>query len=75
MRKWLDDNYTGRVILAEACQPPIDVRKYFGDEGDEFHMGYAIRRTHARTHAMHVLVSWMCAHDTDMRWRSDSTSL
>lgn len=40
MRKWLDDNYTGRVILAEACQPPIDVRKYFGDEGDEFHMGF-----------------------------------
>lgn len=41
MRKWLDDNYTGRVLLAEACQPPVDVRKYFGDgEGDEFHMGY-----------------------------------
>jgi len=40
MRKWLDDHYSGRVLLAEACQMPIDVRKYFGD-GDEFHMGFA----------------------------------
>jgi maltose alpha-D-glucosyltransferase/alpha-amylase len=39
MRKWLDDHYSGRVLLAEACQMPIDVRKYFGD-GDEFHMGF-----------------------------------
>jgi hypothetical protein len=26
------------VILCEACQPPQDVRQYFGN-GDEFHMG------------------------------------
>ncbi len=25
--------------MAEACQPPIDVREYFGDS-DEFHMGF-----------------------------------
>eukprot|EP01132_Coremiostelium_polycephalum_P006232 gene6232-7762_t len=39
MRKFIDDNYPGRVILAEACQLPNEVRKYFGD-GDEFHMGF-----------------------------------
>lgn len=27
-------------MLAEACQMPNEVRKYFGDNGDEFHMGF-----------------------------------
>lgn len=27
-------------MLAEACQMPNEVRKYFGDTGDEFHMGF-----------------------------------
>lgn len=46
MRAWLDEHYTGRVFLAEACQLPSDVRQYFGDgDGDEFHMGYMIIRT------------------------------
>ncbi|KAL6065869.1 maltose alpha-D-glucosyltransferase [Balamuthia mandrillaris] len=41
LRKFVDDNYTGRVLLAEACQMPDQVRKYFGDgDGDEFHMGF-----------------------------------
>jgi len=39
MRKLMDDEFPGKIILAEACQLPIDVREYFGD-GDEFHMGF-----------------------------------
>ena len=27
-------------MLAEACQMPHEVRKYFGETGDEFHMGF-----------------------------------
>jgi len=38
-RTHLDENYEGKVILAEANQWPEDVRPYFGD-GDEFHMGF-----------------------------------
>ena len=33
----MDDEYPGRVLIAEANQWPEDVRAYFGD-GDEFHM-------------------------------------
>ncbi|GAM28561.1 hypothetical protein SAMD00019534_117370 [Acytostelium subglobosum LB1] len=41
MRKFVDDNYPGRIMLAEACQMPNEVRKYFGEGvGDEFHMGF-----------------------------------
>ena len=39
IRKFVDDNYPGRVLLAEANQWPDDVRPYFGD-GDEFHMAF-----------------------------------
>jgi glycosidase len=39
MRKFIDDNYPGRIMLAEACQPPDQVREYFAD-GDEFQMGF-----------------------------------
>ena len=39
IRKFLDENYPGRILLAEANQWPEDVRPYFGD-GDEFHMGF-----------------------------------
>jgi maltose alpha-D-glucosyltransferase/alpha-amylase len=41
VRKYVDDNYPGRVILAEANQWPTDVVDYFGDlesGGDECHM-------------------------------------
>lgn len=41
VRKYVDDNYPGRVILAEANQWPADVVDYFGDMesgGDECHM-------------------------------------
>jgi maltose alpha-D-glucosyltransferase/alpha-amylase len=40
-RKLIDDNYTDRVLLAEANQWPADVVDYFGDlesGGDECHM-------------------------------------
>ncbi|NDJ60020.1 MAG: maltose alpha-D-glucosyltransferase [Chloroflexi bacterium] len=37
VRKWVDDNYPGRVLLAEANQWPQDLLPYFGD-GDELHM-------------------------------------
>jgi len=39
IRKVMDTDYPGRVLLAEACQLPHEVREYFG-EGDEFHMGF-----------------------------------
>jgi len=38
-RAYLDHNYEGKILLAEANQWPEDVRAYFGD-GDEFHMGF-----------------------------------
>lgn len=39
LRKYLDENYPGRILLAEANQWPQDVRPYFGD-GDEFQMAF-----------------------------------
>lgn len=39
VRKRIDQNYSGRILLAEANQWPADVRPYFGD-GDEFHMAF-----------------------------------
>ncbi|HSF83584.1 MAG TPA: maltose alpha-D-glucosyltransferase [Anaerolineales bacterium] len=39
IRKFIDEYYPGRILLAEANQWPDDVRPYFGD-GDEFHMGF-----------------------------------
>jgi len=39
LRKEIDSDYSGRVLLAEANQWPTDVRPYFGD-GDEFHMAF-----------------------------------
>jgi maltose alpha-D-glucosyltransferase / alpha-amylase len=41
VRRYVDDNYPGRVLLAEANQWPADVVDYFGDfdaGGDECHM-------------------------------------
>jgi maltose alpha-D-glucosyltransferase/alpha-amylase len=41
IRSFVDDNYPGRVLLAEANQWPADVVDYFGDfeaGGDECHM-------------------------------------
>jgi maltose alpha-D-glucosyltransferase/alpha-amylase len=39
LRATLDQEYTGRILLAEANQWPTDVRPYFGD-GNEFHMAF-----------------------------------
>lgn len=39
LRRFIDENYPGRIMLAEACQLPHQVREYFGD-GDEFHLGF-----------------------------------
>ncbi len=39
IRRELDAQYTGRILLAEANQWPSDVRAYFGD-GDECHMAF-----------------------------------
>ncbi len=41
VRRYVDENYPGRVLLAEANQWPADVVDYFGDfdsGGDECHM-------------------------------------
>ena len=39
IRRELDAQYKGRILLAEANQWPSDVRAYFGD-GDECHMAF-----------------------------------
>jgi maltose alpha-D-glucosyltransferase/alpha-amylase len=39
VRRFIDEHYPGRILLAEANQWPEDVIPYFGDE-DEFHMGF-----------------------------------
>jgi maltose alpha-D-glucosyltransferase/alpha-amylase len=39
VRHFIDTNYPGRILLAEANQWPADVRHYFGDN-DEFHMAF-----------------------------------
>jgi maltose alpha-D-glucosyltransferase/alpha-amylase len=39
LRKVVDENYDGRVFLAEANQCPQDLREYFGN-GDECHMAF-----------------------------------
>jgi maltose alpha-D-glucosyltransferase / alpha-amylase len=44
MRRFVEDNYPGRVLLCEANQWPQDVITYFGDarggNGEEFHMAF-----------------------------------
>jgi maltose alpha-D-glucosyltransferase/alpha-amylase len=40
IRRHLDENYPGRILLAEANQWPEDVLPYFGTGQDEFHMGF-----------------------------------
>jgi maltose alpha-D-glucosyltransferase / alpha-amylase len=39
LRRQLDENFPGRMLLAEANQWPADLRPYFGD-GDEFHLAF-----------------------------------
>jgi maltose alpha-D-glucosyltransferase/alpha-amylase len=39
VRRFIDVNYPGRILLAEANQWPQDLRPYFGD-GDEFQMAF-----------------------------------
>lgn len=39
LRRFMDEHYPGRILLAEANQWPQDVRDYFSD-GDEFHMAF-----------------------------------
>ena len=39
LRRRLDKEFPGRMLLAEANQWPADLRPYFGD-GDEFHMAF-----------------------------------
>jgi maltose alpha-D-glucosyltransferase/alpha-amylase len=40
LRRRLDAEYEGKVLLAEANMWPQDVRPYFGDGTDEFHMAF-----------------------------------
>jgi len=39
IRRFVDEHYPGRILLAEANQWPADVCAYFGN-GDEFHMAF-----------------------------------
>ena len=40
IREFINVNYPGRILLAEANQWPEDLLPYFGDGDDEFHMGF-----------------------------------
>lgn len=40
LRRRLNESYKGKMLLAEANQWPEDVRAYFGDGNDEFHMAF-----------------------------------
>ena len=40
VRRYMDEHYPGRILLAEANQWPEDVCPYFGDRAREFHMGF-----------------------------------
>jgi maltose alpha-D-glucosyltransferase/alpha-amylase len=41
VRRYIDQRYKNKVLLAEANQWPIDVRPYFGEEDDpEMHMAF-----------------------------------
>jgi maltose alpha-D-glucosyltransferase/alpha-amylase len=40
IRKFINERYPDRILLAEANQWPEDIIPYFGDGGDEFHMGF-----------------------------------
>ncbi|WP_024367203.1 maltose alpha-D-glucosyltransferase, partial [Arthrobacter sp. TB 26] len=41
LRKMVDESYPGRVIIAEANQPPAEVVEYFGTEAEpECHMAF-----------------------------------
>ncbi|HEX7592542.1 MAG TPA: alpha-amylase family protein, partial [Anaerolineae bacterium] len=39
VRRFIDEKYPGKLLLAEANQPPAETREYFGD-GDQFQMGF-----------------------------------
>jgi maltose alpha-D-glucosyltransferase / alpha-amylase len=39
IRRYMDERFQGKMLLAEANQWPVDVRPYFGD-GDECHMAF-----------------------------------
>jgi maltose alpha-D-glucosyltransferase/alpha-amylase len=39
VRRFMDEHYEGKVLLAEANQWPADLLPYFGN-GDEFHMSF-----------------------------------
>ena len=39
VRRFVDEKYPGKLLLAEANQPPAETRAYFG-EGDEFEMNF-----------------------------------
>ncbi len=39
LRRFIEENYPGRILLAEANQWPAEVREYFG-QGDEMNMSF-----------------------------------
>ncbi len=39
LRRFMDEHYSDRILLAEANQWPEELRTFFGD-GDEFHMAF-----------------------------------
>jgi maltose alpha-D-glucosyltransferase/alpha-amylase len=39
LRRFVDERYEDRVLIAEANQPPPELQTYFGN-GDEFHMAF-----------------------------------
>jgi len=75
LRRFMDENYPGCILLCEANQWPEDSRAYFGD-GDEFQMGFhfplmprlfiALRRHD--TASLHWILKRTPAIPADCQW-------
>jgi maltose alpha-D-glucosyltransferase/alpha-amylase len=71
MRRFVEVNYPGRILLCEANQWPKDVREYFGGgdngRGDEFHMAFHFPLM------PRIFMALKCADATPIRWALDNT--
>ncbi len=71
MRRFVEAEYPGRILLCEANQWPNDVRAYFGrlheGEGDEFHMAFHFPLM------PRIFMAIKRADASPIRWASDNT--
>jgi maltose alpha-D-glucosyltransferase/alpha-amylase len=68
LRRFVDENYPGRILLCEANQWPRDVSAYFGD-GDEFNMAFNFPLM------PRIFMSLQRADLTPIKWALEQTSV